>query len=195
MRLLFSIVLAALGILCALKGLRIGGRIHHLWPFILLPVLASLGCRMSPNTSPVPVEGAREAVRALSGEWSGRYWSQETGRHGTIQFLLPERADTGYGEVDITFSPSLHLLRAADDNNDVVSPKPCTTIAIRVVRVENDRVEGTMKPYWDPDCDCRAQTVFEGTLSGDKITGSFSTHRESADRRVLTGKWSADRSS
>jgi hypothetical protein len=64
-----------------------------------------------------------------------------------------------------------------------------------MVRVENDRVEGTMKPYWDPDCDCRARTVFEGALSGDTITGSFSTSRESADRRVLSGKWKAERSS
>jgi Flp pilus assembly protein CpaB len=63
-----------------------------------------------------------------------------------------------------------------------------------VVRVEDERVEGTMAPYWDPDCDCRAQTLFEGTISGNRITGSFSTRRESSDRRILTGKWEAERS-
>lgn len=195
MRRLFSVVLATQGIFCAVKGFRTGGRGYHLWPLVLLPFMAMSACRMSPNASPVPVEGAREAVRTLSGQWSGRYWSQETGRHGTIRFSLPERADTGYGEVQITFSPSLHLLREGGEKDVEASPKPCTTIEIRMVRVENGRVEGTMKPYWDPDCDCRARTVFEGTLSGDTITGSFSTSRESADRRVLAGKWKAERSS
>ena len=159
-------------------------------------VLASLmvleSCRMIPAASPVPMQGTDEQIQALSGEWTGRYWSQETGRHGTIRFTLPERADTGFGEVEITFSPTLHML-SAGSNGEAAQPKPCTTIDIRVVRVEAERVEGTMAPYWDPDCDCRAQTVFEGKLSGNRIEGSFSTRRESADRRTLTGKWLAER--
>jgi hypothetical protein len=50
-----------------------------------------------------------------------------------------------------------------------------------------------MAPYWDPDCDCRAQTVFEGKISGNRITGSFSSRRESSDRRLLTGEWRVER--
>jgi hypothetical protein len=162
---------------------------------VALALLApAVSCRVIPQASPVPVQGAREAVQTLSGDWTGRYWSQETGRHGIIRFALPEQADTGYGEVEITFSPSLHLLRATADTDEIAQPKPSTTIDIRVVRVENDRVQGTIAPYWDPDCDCRARTVFEGKLSGNRITGSFSTRRESADRRTLAGKWQAERS-
>jgi hypothetical protein len=136
----------------------------------------------------VPVQGTQEEVRALSGEWAGRYWSKATGRHGTIRFSLPERADTGYGEVEITFSPSLHLLREATAK-DEVEPKPCTVIDIMLVRVEGGRVRGTMAPYWDPDCDCRARTAFEGKISGDRISGTFSMQRASSDRRILTGEW------
>ena len=167
---------------------------RHTLAVALALLAGAVSCRVTPQATPVPVQGAREAVQALSGDWTGRYWSQETGRHGVIRFTLPERADTGYGEVDITFSPSLHLLGAAADKDEIARPKPCTTIDIRVVRVENDRVQGTMAPYWDPDCDCRARTVFEGKLSGNRITGSFNIRRESADRRILAGKWQAERS-
>jgi hypothetical protein len=71
--------------------------------------------------------------------------------------------------------------------------RPCTVLTIRVVRVERDEVRGTIAPYRDPDCNCRAQTVFEGTISGNRITGTFSSRRESSDRRILTGQWQVER--
>jgi hypothetical protein len=147
---------------------------------------------MIPAPPPVPVQGTHEDVMVLSGEWSGRYSSQATGRHGTIRFSLPEHASTGHGEVEITFSPSVRLIRNAAAE-DELEPKPCTVIDITLVRVEGGRVRGTMAPYWDPDCDCRARTVFEGKISGDRITGTFSTQRASSDRRILTGEWQATR--
>jgi hypothetical protein len=162
---------------------------------VLLLCLGTIGsCHMPNPGTPVPVEGTRESVRALSGKWSGRYWSEAIGRHGTIRFTLPEQADTGYGEVEITFSPALHLLREASAK-DELQAKPCTAIDIRLVRIEGGRIRGTMAPYWDPDCDCRATTVFEGQLSDEGIAGTFSTRRASADRRILTGKWQASRES
>lgn len=75
----------------------------------------------------------------------GRYSSEATGRHGNIRFSLREKADTGFGEVEITFSPSLHLTRetqSADPKADPeeLSPQPCTTISITVIRIEHDSV-------------------------------------------------------
>jgi hypothetical protein len=155
---------------------------------------------MTEPAAPVPVQGAQEDVSAVSGEWSGRYWSKETGRRGTIRFSLAEHADTGYGEVEITFSPALSLAEEASGMDrtervsvDELEPRPCTVIDISIVRVEDGQVRGTMAPYWDPDCNCRAQTVFEGKLSGNRITGSFTTRRASSDRRLLTGKWQVER--
>jgi hypothetical protein len=143
----------------------------------------------------VPVQGAEEEKSAFAGVWTGSYWSRAAGRHGTIRFTLPEHADTGYGEVEITFSPSLHLGReaAAADypkaHPEELQPGGSTTIGITMVRIQRDRVQGTMAPYWDPDCECRAQTVFEGKLDATGIAGSFTIRREPADRRILTGEW------
>jgi hypothetical protein len=157
-------------------------------------------CGLAPSPPPVPVQGQDEEISAFSGEWSGRYSSKATGRHGTIRFNLPENADTGYGEVEITFSPSLEMTRqaAAADypkaHPEELSQEPCTSIGIRVVRIEDNLVRGTMAPYWDPDCECRANTVFEGKLEGNQVKGSFSTRRESKRQPLAVGEWRAERS-
>jgi hypothetical protein len=158
----------------------------------LAGIMSGSACRMIPPAPPVPVQGTLDDLRVLSGEWSGRYWSKATGRHGILRFSLPEHATTGSGEVEITFSPSLRLLQGAPATDELL-PKTTTVIDIKLVRVEGSRVWGTMAPYWDPDCDCRARTVFEGEIVGNRITGTFSTQRASADRRILTGQWLAIR--
>ena len=144
------------------------------------------GC-VSPPAAPVPVQGTKSELNALAGDWAGHYRSEDTGRHGAIRFNLPEQADTGHGEVEITFSPALRMLQSIEEHED--EPKPCTILDITLVQVEGGRVRGTMAPYWDPDCDCRAQTVFEGKLSSDRIRGTFTSRRASTDRRLLTGEW------
>jgi hypothetical protein len=157
----------------------------------LVALAGILSCRMAPSSGPIPVQGETLEVRRLSGDWVGRYWSKDTGRHGTIRFNLPEQADTGHGEVEITFSPALRMLQ--DNEVNKAEPKPCTILDITVVQVEGERVRGTIAPYWDPDCDCRARTVFDGKLSGDRVSGTFSIQRASTDRRLLTGEWEAVR--
>jgi hypothetical protein len=162
-------------------------------------IILAGACRMTPAAPPVPVQGGDEEISAFSGEWVGRYSSKATGRHGTIRFNLPEHADTGYGEVEITFSPSLHLSRETQSADlrahpEELPPQPCTVVDITVVRIEGDSVRGTMVPYWDPDCECRAHTVFEGKLKRNQIIGTFSTRRESNDRSIIAGEWRAERS-
>jgi len=170
-------------------------------PGLILSLLlvALVGCHLPSTSSPVPVQGSGAERRQVSGDWAGRYWSEATGRHGTIRFSLGQQADTGFGEVDMTFSPALRLAQEAAEPNgpkqthDVPAPNPSTTIDISIVQVEANQIRGTMAPYWDPDCNCRARTVFEGTVSGNRVTGTFTSRRESSDRRLLTGKWVAER--
>ena len=162
-------------------------------------IIATTACQIVPPPPAVPVQGEQSEISAFAGEWAGRYSSKATGRHGIIRFNLPERADTGYGEVEITFSPALRLTRdAADVDSRAGAPydletQPTTVVDITVVRIEGDAVRGTMIPYWDPDCDCRAHTVFEGKLENRRIVGTFSTRRESSQQRIVEGEWKVER--
>jgi hypothetical protein len=166
----------------------------------LLALAAALSCHPTAYGGPVPVEGSQEEISAIAGEWSGEYRSKDAGRHGVIRFVMPERADTGFGEVEITFSPALAAAAAAPDadpkahtGEDLLDPDPCPFLSIKVVRIEKDAVRGTLVPYWDPDCECRTQTVFEGKVSGNRIEGTFSSRRQSAERPVFSGQWRVER--
>ena len=91
----------------------------------------------------------------------------------------------------MTFSPALRLY--GESGKEPLSRGQCTTLDIALVRVAEDAVRGTLAPYWDPDCDCRTRTTFEGKVMGDSIPGTFSSRRESADMPILTGRWFAVR--
>ena len=166
---------------------------------LLAALVAVTSCRVLPPAPAIPIEGSAADVSAFAGEWAGDFWSKETGRRGTIRFRLAEQADSGRGELEITFSPALSLLRnaaGADPKSEQPEPersRPCTVIGITVVRIESDSVRGTTASYWDPDCDCEARSTFEGKRSGARIEGKFSTIRASSDRRILEGRWQVDR--
>jgi hypothetical protein len=49
----------------------------------LVAGLAVTSCELTLSASPVPVEGGQEELSKVSGQWTGRYWSKATGRHGT----------------------------------------------------------------------------------------------------------------
>lgn len=158
----------------------------------VLGVFTCVSCHAPPRAAPVPVQGTRADLSALAGTWAGRYWSEATGRHGEVTFRLRAGADTAHGEVEMTFSRSLRLYGDAEVDDPALRRQPCTTIDIAIVRIEGSRLRGTLAPYWDPDCDCRVRTVFDGELAGDHIAGAFSTRRD-ADTASATGLWFADR--
>jgi hypothetical protein len=140
----------------------------------------------------VPVAGGSRDLAGIAGEWSGRYWSKTANRRGTIVFRLRAGADTAYGEVEMTFAPSLRLYDQSQSGEDP-GRRICTVIDIAIVRVEGNTIRGTLAPHWDPDCDCRASTVFEGKLVGDRIRGTFSSRRESNGAPLLAGEWLVER--
>ena len=166
----------------------------------LLAVTATLACHRPTYDDPVPVEGNKEAISAIAGEWSGQYRSKDAGRHGVIHFVMPQSADTGFGEVEITFSPALASAAAAapvdpklHTGDNPLDPEPRPFLGIKVVQIEKNAVRGTLAPYLDPDCECRTQTVFEGKISGNRIEGTFSSKRQSAERPMFHGEWQVER--
>jgi hypothetical protein len=156
-----------------------------------LAVLLTAACGMSPAPPPVPVEGAPADLATLAGEWSGRYWAEGETRYGTLTFRFQAGADTARGQVQMTFAPALRLYGERKD--DPLARTPCTTMDIAIVRVAGDTVRGTLAPYWDPDCDCRTRTVFEGEVMDDSIAGTFTSRREVESAPVLKGSWFAIR--
>jgi hypothetical protein len=91
----------------------------------------------------------------------------------------------------MSFAPALALYGEKTDGE--LARIPCTTMDITVVRVSGNTIRGHLAPYWDPDCDCRTRTVFEGELLGDSVAGTFSSRRESGSMPPLTGRWFAVR--
>ena len=158
---------------------------------VLLSVL-TLACGLPRPAGPVPLAGPRGQVDALSGRWSGSYRASGAGRHGVLRFDLRRGADTAYGEVEITFARALRLY--GDPPDEALPRSPCRVLEIALIRVEAGSVRGALSPYWDPDCECEALTVFEGRLVGpDRVEGTF-TSRSAPDGPVrLSGRWSADR--
>jgi hypothetical protein len=160
-----------------------------------LGVLALLAaCHAGPQATPVPVEGTPSDLSALTGTWIGSYRSEVTGRHGSVTFRLRAGEDTARGEVEMTFSPALALYgqtRPADEQP--AGGEFCRTIDIAIVRVKGNQIRGTLAPYWDPDCDCRTRTVFEGEVGREHIAGRFTSQRETDAAHPVTGEWFADR--
>jgi hypothetical protein len=102
-------------------------------PLVATMLLAAAGCRAAPQAAPVPLEGSHAELAALAGVWAGRYWSEASGRRGTIAFRLRAGADTAHGEVEMTFSPTLRLYGAKPPADGVPeAPAPCTTIHVAV---------------------------------------------------------------
>lgn len=159
---------------------------------ITLALLALAACRPAPPGAPVPVEGPAPELVELAGSWSGSYRNARGGGHGTIAFDLQAGSDTARGQVEMTFAPALALY--GDEAAAGTPPRrPCTTIDIAVVRVEDGGIRGTLAPYWNPACDCRVVSVFEGRRTGERIGGTFVTRRDGGEAVLSSGRWQVER--
>lgn len=149
-------------------------------------LVLSVGCALNP--APVPVSGAAEDLKALVGDWTGEYRSVETGRSGSILFMLEAWHDTAHGDVvmvtregGMTFDDALSEATRRRAANQVLT--------IRFVRVNGSTVTGTIDPYPAPDCTCDLVTVFHGRLNGNRIEGTFRSHHTGHDMPVQEGTW------
>jgi len=145
-------------------------------------VLGALSCSSTPR--PVAVTGTPVELQSLTGEWSGEYHADGGGRQGTVVFKLAAGADSATG--DVLMFPRAQPSAEASPRQ----PMP-QSLAIRFVRADNDKVSGVLTPYIDPDCQCRADTVFEGKLDGDTIEGTYTVARAGSD--PVTGTWKVKR--
>lgn len=151
----------------------------------LIAALILLGA-CTPPATPFPVLGERGP---LAGEWEGSFQSPQTGRSGTILFHFGAGSDSASGTVLMT--------PFRDSNPSAVVDVGTSRAMSRALRITyvwcgGSEVTGRLDPYDDPRTGERIYTMFEGKMTGDTLTGSFSTLYP--DRgRLLEGTWSVRR--
>lgn len=161
---------------------------------VMLGVMATtatlVGACGGPRT-PVPVVGTAEAVVSLAGEWVGEYQNTSRSRRGSIVFSLTAGRDTAVGDVVMIPAGREEPLRPARETPADQRPRSREwpeVLTISFVRVERDRVLGSLDVYRDPECGCLLSTSFEGRIDGDTITGTFLA-RSLETGRTQTGWW------
>jgi hypothetical protein len=149
---------------------------------------AMLGMAACASIQPIPVSGRPADRIALTGEWSGEYFSVESGRAGAIAFRLVEGDSTAQGVV--TMIPRAQINTAAERGAVVTIPIGLT---ITFVRIDRERVSGLLDPYVDPDAQCDVTTQFIGRfIDANTIRGTYVTRNE-ARRMLQRGEWSVKR--
>ena len=159
---------------------RIGG-------VLISIVLLSCGCMTLRN--PVDIYGDSVDLKLLEGEWSGEYFSKDTGRSGIITFTLTAGADEAFGDVLMIPNSSREPYRPVGfkDKADV-DPQFPELLTIKFVDVMGGKIRGELTPYWDPEMQRRLNTTFEGVLKGDTIEGTFESRIEQSPI-YFYGQW------
>jgi hypothetical protein len=152
--------------------------------FLTAAILA--GC-VPPPADPIPVLGD---IQEVTGQWSGTYSSNETGRSGSIQFNLVAGADTARG--DVLMIPNWPGPYSISQYVPPEEPaRPAQLLRIKLVRVFGHQVAGQLDPYQDPDCNCEVLTIFSGRIEGNSLIGVYYSYRP--DGRALSGEWRVER--
>jgi hypothetical protein len=161
---------------------------HHAAPSLFLLLAA---CATSQPA--VPVVGTARDVATLAGEWVGEYSSTESGRSGSISFTLRAAGDSAFGDVVmIPVGWGRPLAPWRGESASTPTPRPqAEVLTINFVRVEQGHVNGTLAPYADPQTGERLVTTFAGELSGNTITGTYTTRQPSGGTQ--TGRWTVQR--
>ena len=159
---------------------------------LVLVALSAAACET--QRAAIPIVANPEQRSALVGEWHGRYESPSTKRSGSIVFFLVAGEDHAHGDVLMIPAGSSEPYRPSAGSAEAVAlRRGPQLLTIRFIRAKEGRISGSLDPYWDPDCDCRTLTVFEGELTADRVQGSFTSRSGPDTPPRLTGTWFADR--
>lgn len=166
---------------------------------LLFAGTAALLAGCSSLKTPVPVIAPQSDLSALVGDWSGEYTSPETGRSGSISFMLQAGKDTAIGSVVMVPKAQNQPVTAgaAGERPAVMgsaTQKPGSLLTIRFVRLEGSQILGTLDSYRDPDCGCQLATTFRGEFKGaTTIEGTFNTVGSGMEHLPSSGRWKVTR--
>ena len=155
-------------------------------------VALAAACAAPPPPAPVSVQGSPADLATLAGEWSGDYFSADTGRSGSIRLDLRAEEGMAHGDV-MMFARQGEPMTPAHEHSAEAGRVSTQALSIRFVAVEGDLISGTIEPYRDPGCaQCVVSTTFTGRLRGDVIEGSYVTHG-GPGHRTQQGRWRVER--
>jgi hypothetical protein len=176
--------------LAPVSRMRIGA--HALAALIVL--VGSAGCASMP---PVRLDATRTDLEMLAGQWDGEYTSPALGRRGSIEFKLVAGQNQASGDVLMIPQGSGTPYQPGSFEHPPNSPgnqPPWQLLTIRFVRASGGTISGMLDPYWDPDRNCEARTVFEGNLVERRIEGTFRTTFDCGAGQA-SGRWHVTRKS
>lgn len=146
---------------------------------IVVLVQALWGCASSPPRDRATLGSPSE----LAGVWEGSFLSPETGRSGTLRFVLTETGALASGQAVLTDDG---LMRP--DGRTA----PPIEVGVESVTLEGGWVEGVLEPYRDPGCGCWLDTTFRGRpLSPGRLLGTYTSRADAGE--VSHGAWTAER--
>ena len=163
-------------------------------PLLLLVALLMPGCSYLP---PVQLNGTPADLELLTGQWTSDYDSPALGRRGTIEFKLVAGHDQASGGVLMTPQGAGRPYQPGtlQNQSQTADGQPASQmLTIRFVRASAGSISGMLDPYWDPDRNCEARTVFSGTLADRSIAGTFRTAFDCGSGEA-TGRWRVTRQS
>ncbi len=150
--------------------------------------LLSAGCMHMPT---VALDATPADMEVLAGRWAGEYSSAALGRRGSIEFELSAAEGQARGGVVMTPQNSSRPYAPASLGrpSDTSTTQPASQLlTIRFVRASSGEISGMLDPYWDPDRNCEAMSVFRGYLAKDAIEGTFTT-RFDCGAGEASGTW------
>ncbi|HMG19454.1 MAG TPA: hypothetical protein VK573_12065, partial [Gemmatimonadales bacterium] len=116
----------------------------------------------------------------------------ESGRSGSISFTLRSAADSAFGDVVMIPAGWGRPLTPWRGESSSAAQRPQSEVlTINFVRVQQAHVNGTLAPYADPQTGERLVTTFTGELSGNTISGTYTTRLTSG--ATQTGRWTVQR--
>jgi hypothetical protein len=148
------------------------------------------GCAYRPD--PVPVAGSASAIRNLAGTWVGEYRGTQSGRSGSITFIISAQGDSAFGDVVMTTTGNTAALRPVHGSEaHLAHVRSFSALRIDFVAVSDGGLSGSLESYIAPDCNCQVTTTFTGRQRDNTIEGTFVTRGSNLEQR---GSWRAARS-
>lgn len=153
-------------------------------------------CSSAPPPPAVSVDANPKDLSSMAGDWSGEYFSGDTGRTGSIRLNLNPEEGAVSGTVLMFPKGRSSAMEPANRqaSPSTSAPRGGQPLSIRFIMIEDGVVSGTLEPYKDPDCDCFLSTTFTGRVHGDVIQGTFVSHG-GPGRTTQDGRWKVTRKS